>query len=152
VHQAALGSAHAVEDVEAARRWMVTEIASLSQGSQEPVMDILRPDSQLVRVHLRSYLAEGGDSEELLDAFVYTSNSFTGSTDVLERYWHYARRSVASGDLPFTQQAMDVFFVRQARRGHPAVHHSSRYVEEYAPAYRVILQGCLLHATSMFGC
>jgi hypothetical protein len=138
LHQAAMGSGHAVTDTAAARRWMEREIAGLPPGPPEPLVDPLSPDGRLARVHLRPYLGAGHDPERLLEAFVRTANGFSGSIPQLERYWKTATRMAASGALPFSVNRMRQFFEEQDDKGHPAVHHTATYREAYAPAYRVV--------------
>ena len=138
IHQAALGSEHAVPDPAAAQRWMQREMATLTDGPDDPLFDPLMPDSQLVRVHLRPYLAGGGDPDALVRAFVETANTYPGSVDRLRRYWQYAERSAEAGTLPFRRDAMAAFLAEQAEAGYPAMHHSARYEAAYAPAYRVV--------------
>ena len=137
IHQAAMGSEHAVSDP-AAHRWMEREIAALADGPDDPLFDPLTPDSQLVRVHLRPYLAGGGDPDALVRAFVETANTYPGSVDRLRRYWQYAERSAEAGVLPFNREAMAAYLAEQAEAGYPAVHHSAQYEAAYAPAYRVV--------------
>ena len=138
IHQAALGSEHAVSDTAAARRWMDREIAALTDGPDEPLFDPLTPDSQLVRVHLRPYLAGSGSPNALVRAFIETANTYPGSVERLRRYWQYAEQSAEAGTLPFNREAMAAFLAEQAEAGYPAMHHSARYEAAYAPAYRVV--------------
>ena len=138
VHQAALGSEHAVSDTAAAQQWMHREIAALAGGPDDPLFDPLTPDGQLVRVHLRPYLAAGGDPSALVRAFVETANTYPGSEERLRRYWQYAEQSAEAGTLPFSRDAMAAFLAEKAEVGYPAVHHSARYEAAYAPAYRVV--------------
>lgn len=138
IHQAALGSEHAVADTAMARRWMDDEIATLSDGLPEPLLDPLTPDGRLARVHLRPYLAEGGSPEDLLQAFVQTANTYHGSKEQLRAYWQTAETMAEAGDLPFPPDTMAVFIARMAEAGYPAVHHSDAYNEAYHPAYRVV--------------
>ncbi len=138
VHQAALGSEHAVRDTVAAQRWMQREVAALADGPDDPLLDPLTPDSQLVRVHLRPYLAGGGDPDALVRAFVETANTYPGSEERLRRFWHYAERSAEAGILPFSRDATAAFLAEQAEAGYPAMHHSAQYEAAYAPAYRVV--------------
>ena len=138
VHQAAMGSEHAVSDAEAAQQWMDREIAALAGGPDDPLFDPLTPDGQLVRVHLRPYLAGGRDPDSLVRAFVETANTYPGSVDRLRRYWRYAEKSAEAGTLPFRRNAMAAFLAEQAEAGYPAVHHSEQYEAAYAPAYRVV--------------
>ena len=146
LHQAALGSEHAVRDTAMARDWMDREIASLDTAAFEPVIDPLSPDSQLVRVNLRPYLRNGGDPEQLLRAFIRTANEYPGDPAVLERFWSIAVAMCTEGGLPFPVTEMETFFAARREQGFPAVHHSEDYGRLYRPAYRVILREFLAEA------
>lgn len=139
IHQAALGPAHAVADTAAARAWLDREIYTLKPGPDKgPLMELLRPDSALVRVNLRPYVASNQDSASLMESFVLTSRTFERSYGRLDRYWGLARGLADHGRLPFVPEAMDSLFARQAEQGHPAVHHSAAYTRAHTPAYRVV--------------
>lgn len=138
IHQAALGSEHAVTDAAAARRWMDREVASLGDGPPEPLPDPLTPDERLVRVHLRPFLAAGGSPDALVDAFVRTANTYHGSSEQIDAYWREAEAMAASGALPFHPDTMAVFMAAMKEAGYPAVHHSDAYNAAYRPAYRVV--------------
>ena len=139
VHQAALGPAHAVTDTAAARAWLDREISTLKPGpDNEPLWELLRPDSTLVRVNLRPYVASNRDLASLLESFVLTSRTFEGSYERLDYYWGLARGLANRGRLPFAPEAMDSLFARQADKGHPAIHHTAAYTRAFAPAYRVV--------------
>jgi hypothetical protein len=147
LHQAALGSEHAVRDTAMARNWMDREIASLDTAAAfEPLIDPLLPDSQLVRVNLRPYLRKGGDPELLLHAFVRTANEYPGDSAALERFWSIAEVMCAEGGLPFPAAELEAFFAARREQGFPAVHHSEDYGRLYRPAYRVISREFLAKA------
>jgi len=131
IHQAALGSEHAVTNPKAARAWLKQELAEMGEANAEPMIDPISADGQIVRVHLRPFIAHGGDPEVLLTAFVRTANEFHGDEQTLKNYW-----DIATGF--FSPAAMDDFI--QSMKGYPAVHHSPIYTQRYRPAYRVILQ------------
>lgn len=138
LHQAALGSEHAMSSPEAAHKWLASKIVQLSAGPDDPLIDPLRPDSMVVRVHLRPFLAQGDDTEALLSAFIHSSNTPVGSTRRLKRCLRYAVQSSTAGEIPTGKQALATYVAQQARRGYPPVHHSEAYVATYAPAYRVL--------------
>jgi hypothetical protein len=131
IHQAALGSEHAVTNRHEACVWLEREIIQLGDEDAEPAIDPISADRQIVRVHLKPFLAQGGDPEALLTAFVRTANEFHGDEQTLKNYW-----DIATGFFP--PAAMDDFI--QSMKGYPAVHHSEIYTQRYRPAYRVILQ------------
>jgi hypothetical protein len=134
LHQAAFGSAHAIPDVERARKWLEKESAEVGAGAEELAIERISPDGEIVRVHLRPFLAQGGDTEMLLSAFLRTAHAFVGSKENFERYW---KTALSLGKFP--QQKMDNFIAPLREQEYPAVHHSTTYREEYRPAYRVVL-------------
>jgi hypothetical protein len=143
VHQASLGSEHAVSDVARAREWLTHELAHLGEGPVEPVLDPISADGRILRVHLRPYVANGGDPARLLDAFVRTANGLQGSTDQLLICWASVEQMAAAGRLPLSQALVREYAVRMARLNYPAVHHSDAYRAAYRPAYRVIARDFL---------
>jgi len=142
-HQACLGSEHAVRDRAQAERWLERELAQLGDGPPEPTIDPIAPDGRVVRVHLRPFLAGGGDATELLDAFMRTSNEFRGSHERLRSYWATAEALAADGSLPVSRADTEAFGRRMEGAGYPAVHHSAAYGAAYLPAYRVVARAYL---------
>lgn len=139
LHQAALGSEHAVSSEEGAFSWMQNEVAKLSSVEiKEPLIDPIAPDRKIVRVHLRPYIEKKGDLKFLNKAFVQTANTFQGSKEALKRYLDYAIALAEKKDLPFDAQEMKKFFAEKAAANYPAVHHSKTFNENYSPAYRVV--------------
>jgi hypothetical protein len=120
------------------RRWLERELVEMGAGPDDPLVDPVSADGQIVRLHLRPYLAAGGDPDILLDAFVRTAQEFHGSFETLRRYLRYAVKIDLGGNLPFTLDAMLGFFARMESLGFPAAHHSEQFERIYRPAYRVI--------------
>jgi len=133
IHQAALGSEHAISSIEGARKWMERELAEMGTGPDEPVVDPISADDQIVRVHLRPYMAQGGVPETLFDAFLRTANEYRGDRQVLKDYWNTV---IDMKYFPFTE--MDGFIKSMQAQNYPAVHHSPEYERLYRPAYRVV--------------
>ena len=138
VYQAAKGSEHAVQDVEKAKEWLKTEIDNLVPGIAEPLVDVISPDGQIARIHLRPFLAGGHDSQVLIKAFMQTARSFKGSTDKLILYGQYIAQLATKEAFSFTNKEVVKFFRSMEERNYPAIHHSSVFNAEYSPAYRVV--------------
>jgi len=133
IHQAAMGSEHAISDPEAARRWMEHELAGMGVGPDELMIDPISNDKQIVRVHLRPFMAQGGNVVALLHAFIRTAGEFRGNIQTLKNYW------IIAADIGYYSLAeMDDFMRAIQEQDYPAVHHSSQYETLYRPAYRVI--------------
>jgi hypothetical protein len=138
LHQASMGSEHAVSDEEGVRAWLESELATMGAGPQEPLIDPISPEGEIVRVHLRPYVEAGHDPEQLLEAFLRTAREVRGSIERLRRYWEAAERMVLAGQFPFSPDDMDEFMQRMERQGFSAIHHSRIYKRSYRPAYRVV--------------
>jgi len=138
LHQAAMGSEHAVKDTSAVRRWMENEIASLDWNHSEEMIDTLSSDGQILRVNLRPYLKAGHDPKKLLNAFVKTANEFKGDKSILESYITVVLEMIDKGEVNFSMEDAQIFFSELKQKGYPAVHHSKKYAELYSPAYRVV--------------
>ncbi len=132
-HQGIMGSEHAVRDTAAVRAWMVREVAEVMAGTRRgagdgAAVELLPPDGRFVRVHLRPYMARGGDPMRLLAAFVATANRARGDAAAFA----CAERALAG------VEGFGAYVAARRREGFPAVHHSAGYEAAYGPAYRVL--------------
>lgn len=138
LHQASMGSEHAISSEEDVRAWLETELATMGAGWQDPLIDPISPSGEIVRVHLGPYVQAGYDPEELLKAFLRTAREYQGSVQRLRRYWGVAEQMVAARRLPFLPVQIDELMQRMEQQGFPAIHHSQVYKRSYRPAYRVV--------------
>jgi len=139
IHQASMGSEHAVQDLDVTRAFLEREVNELTDGPEEPIKDIISADGRIARINLRPYLASNASLSKLLDAFIRTANEFEGSILKLKHYCYYAERLAGEGSFAFSRTAIRTFFDQMEVQGFPAVHHSASYATAYQPAYRVVL-------------
>lgn len=138
IHQAAMGSEHAIKNFAAAKRWMVEELASMDTTYHNELCDTLSPGGKLVRINLRPFQKLNYDPALLVSAFIKTANKFKGSIDTLRYYWAIAINLAEEGDIPLNKREMISYFEDKERDRFPAVHHSELYKKLYHPAYRVV--------------
>jgi hypothetical protein len=138
LHQAALGSAHAVRDEQAAFDSLQREVSAMGAGPADPLMDPLSPDGQILRVHLRPYMQAGKNLETLLQAFIRTAAEWQGSIIRLKEYGAIAARVPESWTGAIQKKEIEAYFATQESQGFPCVHHSKEYEKLYRPAYRVV--------------
>ncbi len=138
LHQAALGSEHAVQDEQQARNRFEQELAEMGAGPIDPLIDPLSPDGRIVRVHLRPFQQAAGDPGELLRAFIRTANEWHGSIDMLKEFGARVVEMTLTGSMPVNSKEFETLFSRMEDQGFPAVHHSAIYQRLYRPAYRVV--------------
>ena len=138
LHQAAMGSEHAVKDTNAVKAWMTKEVAELDTTIPNELIEQLSPDGTLVRVNLRPYLKTGDKPEELLKAFVSTANDFSGSKETLSGYISATKKMIARKEISVDENIFSSLTNELEKSGFPAIHHSLTYEKLYKPAYRVI--------------
>ena len=138
LHQATLGSGHAVHNELTARDGLMREMSEMGSGPDDPLIDSISPDGLIMRVHLRPYIAAGKDPQVLLKAFIRTANEWRGSEKTFKAYGQSACQFADEGLLPFSGKSLLSFFAKMAERHFPAVHHSEVYERFYRPAYRVV--------------
>jgi hypothetical protein len=136
LHQAERGSQHAVVDRRRASRWLERELAQLGPGPVEPLIDPIRADGRIVRIHLRPWQDRGLTPVRLLGAFLETANGWQEPADGLEEALQTAVR--LAKELGLDPKALADFVLRMTSLGFPAVHHSPGYQAAYRPAYRVV--------------
>lgn len=137
LHQAALGPAHAVENLTARGR-LAREATALGAGPNEPLIDPISPDGRLARVHLRPYVEQGRDLEALADAFAATARTWSPSTDKLAKFCGCLGDLADAGGIAFSRSDVVAYMDARANEGWPAVHHSAAFRAAWRPAYRVV--------------
>jgi hypothetical protein len=142
-YQATLGSEHAVQEKAAARTWLLNELDEMSAGPNEPLLDEIAADGNIVRVHLQPFISSGGDPELLLQAFIRTANEYQGSTELLQQQLEMIGQLSGEGALPFHFAHLSSYFKEMEYSGFPAVHHSTQYQKAYQPSYRVVCRDFL---------
>src|SRR3989304_7683686 len=134
VHQAAMGSEHAVMDRTRILEVLIQEMEEISSVPfEEPLADPISPDGEIIRVHLRPFAETKKDASILADAFHRTASEFEGRIDMIESHWKSATQTKL-----FPNHLMDEFISEMKRQNYPAVNHSDAYRQAYKPAYRVV--------------
>jgi hypothetical protein len=133
LHQAVMGSGHAVSNRETVERWLARELLEMGEGIPELLIDPISPNGEIVRIHLRPYIAAGHQPGKLLDAFIRTANEHHGDVQFLAQCW---QDTIGMGLFPASE--MNEFFGKLKDKGFPAVHHSTEFERLYRPAYRVV--------------
>ncbi len=160
IYQGVMGPAHAVSE-EGALSWLESEWQELPGPDQDPpagsaaplpLLEPLRPDSLLVRVHLvplRDLVTSGltGDAAAaaeaearrlLAAAFAATAEAWQSQPGNLRQLWvNLSRDTGLWGDYLTVDQVLH-FTQEMVMSRWPAVHHSDSYRERCLPHYRVV--------------
>lgn len=138
IHQAALGSGHAVTNPAEAPARLEQELANLGEGPDEPLLDPIAPSGVMLRVHLRPLVQQGLAPEALLKAFLNTANQFRGEQRVLKTYIIQAIELADHDLIHIHLHDFTRYLKLVSSAGYPAVHHSEEFNRAYKPAYRVV--------------
>ncbi|MBL7191669.1 hypothetical protein ISS30_08225 [bacterium] len=138
VHHAAMGGAHMGTDRQRIRDYLVKELESLEPSADEPLLEEVSPDGEVVRLNLRRFKAQNGVVEELVDSLAQSAAHYVESRDKLQEYWIQLEKMAASQKIPYNPVQLEIFFDEMREYGFPPAHHSDNYRNKYKPAYRVI--------------
>ena len=139
LHQAVYGPGYAISDRETAEAWMEREIDSLDpQIEGELSCEALGGEPPLVRVNLRPFVADRGDPDLLLDAFVSSAEPKRGESRRMTTVLSLAASYVQCAGRGELAPELKELSTELAEKGYPAIRHSEAYVEAYHPAYRVV--------------
>lgn len=139
LYHATMGADHAVDDYEGARSWLLREWSGLGQRAGEPEVVPLTPDGRWIRINLRPFRDRGGDPEFLAALFFMSGQGPRASLSGFQREWHRLGEYLRRRPLPrIGRRDWSRLDREAASKGYPAIHHSSAYSKERAPAYRVI--------------
>ncbi len=141
LHQAVFGPGHSIKNQKAAREWLERESELLTPRTDEPLIENVHPDMEIVRVYLRPYLAVRGNLGKLLDAYVQSSKAVQGELATMAAWWGMFQEMVNPGGQfadRFDARTVSLLGRIREREKWPATHHSPQYDQAYKPAYRVL--------------
>jgi len=139
--QSVLGPGHAIPSREAAVAYLESELASLTPiTAAEPLCEPLGGAPAMVRIHLRPFLASGGDPERLLEAFMTSADEVVIDRQRFDRALIEAPQRLRSLGRQGLAAGLDRLAEQMRAQDLPALHHSDAFREAYGPAYRVILE------------
>jgi hypothetical protein len=140
LHQAAFGPGHAIQNQRAAREWLERESGLYAPDASQPLVENIHPDGEMVRVHLRPYLAARGGLNKLLDGFIQSSKAVPGDPSALAAWWAVFQVLNAERALGKRFDAREIALEGRTRTAEQwsATQHSPEFDRTYRPAYRVL--------------
>jgi hypothetical protein len=141
LHQGVFGPGHAVTNQRAAKEWLERESEIQTPNAGELLAESVHPAGEIVRVHLRPYIAAGGSLKKLLDAFIRSAKAADGDPTTMAAWWGvFQHMTEPGGVLVNRYSARTVSLVGRTRATEkwPASPHSPPYDRSYKPAYRVL--------------
>ncbi len=122
----------------------------LTDHLEDPLLEPVSPDREMVRVNLRQYINKGGDLETLYTV-MKKSAEHKGDEGTFLAYWSEFRRMAAENipGIPLADiEEIDDWIEEE---GIVPMHHTEAYREAYYPAYRVVLKSVLMEYIDLCG-
>ncbi|MBX3061515.1 MAG: hypothetical protein KF726_00975 [Anaerolineae bacterium] len=142
LHHAVFGAGRPVKALKAEREWLEREVEITRPEAGQSILESVHPQGNIVRLHLRPYLAAKGDPRKLLDAYVESSKVTTGDAAQMLAHWAVFQQMIQAGS-PFADRfdvrAVRLFGRTRAAESWPASHHSPAILRKYRPVYRIII-------------
>lgn len=141
VHQSVFGSSHAVAKKNYLNDWLEFEFTHTRPAPADFLAESISVGGDWVRLHLRPYLAQGGQAAPLAEAMRQTVKANGGSADLMEARWQVVKELVRLGHLrgeTFTERETHLFGTAYAVRGWAVCHHSPAYLSTYFPKYFIL--------------
>jgi hypothetical protein len=120
---------------------LITEIRQLQPAliRDEPEIERLYPERNLVRLNLRPFLKRGGKAEELAHALCETGRTYRGNREEFEATLDASLTLLDSISINTTLKDYRKHVEQMRQRGLPPGIHSEAYAMAYRPAYRLVL-------------
>ncbi len=138
LHQATMGSEHAMKGREMAAAWMAEELKDLKPGPVEPLVDTLGNPGRFARIHLRPYIAAGYSPDTLVNEFVLTATTARPDTVQLACALNAMLSMSKGGAIPWKPDSVAAFVSERRAARFGAIDHSEAFEKAYKPAYRVV--------------
>jgi hypothetical protein len=139
LYQGVMGPEHMVATQQEFSRRLEGEFENQPQSTDQPVLEVIRPDSSLYRLNLRPYKARYSRVDRLIPAMLATTKLITGTHEELRSIWSDITRDVEQGKIAeISTTQLDEFNTWLKQQAFPPVHHSEVYTREYQPSYRLI--------------
>lgn len=134
IYQNEFGCGHLLAAQDASAEWLKAECKTAHPGIHlfEPI------GNGYWRLYLKNALESGASLETLNRIVLATASQSSGSTDSLRRKLQLLFQLCQEGKLPYKAGLCQVYLMNYEAAGFPAVHHTPRYKNAYAPSYRVV--------------
>lgn len=141
LYQSTFGGGHLIRNRAQCLLRLEAEYAATPQQADLPLCEEL--GGALVRVQLGALDACHISPQMLCTWFIDSAARCSGRMDVFEDKLRILEAQTAAGLFGFSGDALSAYLRAYCAAGCPAVSHSEIYRRAYAPAYRVVLRGCL---------
>ena len=139
IYQGAMGAAYFTADADGFEERLLQEFAKTAPDKTMTLWETIRPDGELVRVHLNALKARGGTAQALSTLSLWTNSIFVGDKEDLIDGWETFQRLCADKRLSkYSEEEISTFTGWVEENDYPSTRHTQTFREAYDPHYRLI--------------
>jgi hypothetical protein len=139
IYQGAMGASYFADDAESFEERLLEEFARVEGDQEKPLWESIRPDGELVRVHMAGLKGRGGKAQKLVTLSLWTVSVFRGDRDDMANGWETFSRICAEKRLSlFKQEEIETITKWAVENNYPSTRHSRTFREAYHPHYRLV--------------
>jgi hypothetical protein len=139
IYQGAMGAAYFAADADGFEERLLQEFAETASDKAMTLWETIRPDGELVRVHLGALKARGGTPQALSTLSLWTASIFEGDKEDLVDGWDTFQRLCADKRLSkYAEEEISAFTEWAEANDFPSTRHTQTFREAYNPHYRLI--------------
>ncbi|MDZ7262231.1 MAG: hypothetical protein ONB05_09030 [candidate division KSB1 bacterium] len=138
LYQSIFGVTHILGNTEAARQYLSQEYESIDASLDEPLIEPISLNQEIVRINLRPFKARKGSPDKLFQVMISSAQEIQGNQLQFMELWQEFKALVYQGKLKFDLAELETFDQEVAQRHYPCVHHSEGYRHAHRPSYRVV--------------
>ncbi|MCD6577141.1 MAG: hypothetical protein J7K66_03905 [Anaerolineaceae bacterium] len=144
IYQGAMGVDNYSADAGVFEERLIKEFEETTADEGQALWETIRPDGELVRVHIAALKARGGKQQVLSTLCMWTASVFRGDKEDLQDGWDTFQRLCRDNRLrKFPENEIYEFTEWVKKNEYPSTRHSIAFRDAYHPHYRLVMRGLL---------
>jgi len=139
IYQGAMGAVHLSAGAGGFEERLIKEFKEAKADEKQALWETIRPDGELVRVHIGALKARGGQPQALSTLCLWTASIFEGDKVDLMDGWETFQHLCRDNRLrKFPGKEISEFTKWAQKNKYPSARHSAAFREAYDPHYRLV--------------
>jgi hypothetical protein len=139
IYQGAMGAGHLSADAGGFEERLIKEFEEAKADEKQALWETIRPDGELVRVHIAALKARGGKPQALSTLCLWTASIFEGDEVDLKDGWDTFQHLCSDNRLrKFQEKEISEFTQWAQKNKYPSMRHSTAFRDAYRPHYRLV--------------
>lgn len=139
ISQGAMGAGHFSTDEGGFEERLIREFEEAKADEKQALWETIRPDGELVRVHIAALKARAGKPQALSTLCLWTASIFEGDKVDLMDGWDTFQHLCRDNRLrKFPEVEISEFTKWAQKNKYPSTRHSTAFRDAYHPHYRLV--------------